>query len=288
MSTITNNIITVIRGETAQLPVTIVDAEGNTYEPTSSDVITFTVKESADSHKTMIQKMSKNGVISLTTIDTDIDFGYYVYDIQLTSVDGYTITVVEPTSFIVIEKDSLAREIDIVKFLPSVTDQCRDILALCDAENVELAKLWDSLVNVFYNQFITMASNYGLSQWEKIFDVTPGIDETWEDRRFRILALIRGTRPYTDEKMEELLDILCGKGGYIIERDYSHYQITFKLNLGVKSQLNRARDMLEKIVPMNLGLTVTLNYNRHMDLKKKFTHGQMAAYTNKSLREDPL
>jgi hypothetical protein len=288
MATITGNIITVTQKSAATIPVIITDSSGSAYNVKDTDSALFTVKESTTNSNVVIQKELSDGSVDLTENDTNIPIGYYVYDVQIVGADGYTTTVIEPTSFIVSESNSLARDIDITKFLPAVTDQCRDIIAACEAENIDLETLWDSLVSVFYNQFIMLASEYGLTQWEKIFDITPAAADTWDDRRFRILTYIKGTRPYTDEKMEELLDKLCGTDGYIIERDYANYKITFKLNLGVKSQLSRAQEMLERIVPMNLDLTVTLNYNRHQDLKRKFTHEEMKAYTHKSLREDPL
>ena len=183
---------------------------------------------------------------------------------------------------------NLERDIDITKFLPSVTDQSRDIVAALQAENVELTALWNAYISIFENQFIDYAGEYGLSQWESMLDIIPKSTDAVEDRRFRILTYLKGNRPYTDEKLEELLDQLCGANGYLIERDYDKYSFTFKLNLGVKSQLDSAADMLERIIPKNLLLTVTLNYNRHKDLKQKFTHGGMKPYTHKSLREDVL
>lgn len=183
---------------------------------------------------------------------------------------------------------NLERDIDITKFLPSVTDQSRDIVAALQAENIELAALWSAYISIFENQFIAYAGEYGLSQWESMLDIIPKSNDTLEDRRFRILTYLKGNRPYTDEKLEELLDDLCGSVGYVIERDYNAFTFTFKLNLGVKSQMDSAADMLERIIPKNLLLTVTLNYNRHCDLRQKFTHGEMKAYTHKSLREDVL
>ncbi len=288
MATILQNIITIQQKEVCTIPIDLYSSNGNSYTPAASDSIVFTVKESTASKKAIISKSITDQTLTLTASDTNIAPGYYVYDIQLVGIDGYTDTIVTPTFFVVTEGGDLSRNIDITKFLPAVTDKCTDIIALCKSENVELSTLWNNLVNIFYNQFITSMTDPGLERWEKIFGVSPAADDKWDDRRFRILSLIHGTRPFTDEKMEELLDSICGSGGYLIERDYAHYALTIKLNLGIKKQLAQAKTMLETIVPMNLGLTVTLNYNRHKDLKAKFTHGAMKAYSHKSLREDPL
>lgn len=288
MATLSGNTIIVKQKEDCFVPVVIRDSSNKIYTPSKTDTLVLTVKESSDRPNAIIQKQVVDGQVYFSALDTNISAGFYVYDIQLTTVDGFTSTLVTPTSFVVNAQDSLSREIDITKYLPPVTRESKDIQALCEAENIEFETLWDSLVNILYNNFISLATEYGLEQWEKIFGITPAATDKWEDRRFRVQTYLKGQRPYTDEKLEALLDDLCGPGGYVLERDYSNYKLTCKLNLGVKSQLENAADMLERIVPMNIGLTVTLNYNRHMDIKAKFTHEQMKALTHKSLREDVL
>ena len=288
MATIIGNVITINNKEACTLPVEIYSSNGKTYVPAASDKIVFTVKESTTSQKAIISKEVINNSVTLGIDDVNISPGYYMYDIELVGIDGYTDTLVQPTFFIVVQGESLTRNIDITRYLPAVTDQCNAIIALCKSENTELLNIWNNLVNILNNQFIATATDPGLENWETIFDVSPDKSDTWADRRFRILMLLRGTRPFTDEKLEEMLDSICGTGGYVIERDYSNYAITIKVNLGVKKQLEQARTMLETVIPMNLGLTVTLNCNRHKDLKAKFTHGDMRAYAHKSLREDVL
>lgn len=181
-----------------------------------------------------------------------------------------------------------SRTIDVTKFLPAVTDQCNDIVALTKAESGELQNIWNNLCDIFNNQFIVYATEYGLEQWETMLDLVPKATDSLDDRRFRILTFLKGNRPYTYQKLLTLLDDLCGTGGYEITYDWNAYSLTVKLNLGVKSQLASAIEMLERIVPENLLLTVTLNYNRHTDIKALYTHAQCAKHTHQSLREDVL
>lgn len=288
MATVASNIITIRQKEAMTLPINITDSAGKTYIPAASDSVVFTVKESLDITNIIIQKPVTDGQVTLTANDTSIATGFYMYDVQLTASDGFVSTLIKPTQFVVTDKISMQRDIDITKFLPPVTKDIRDVQKLCEAENIEFRLMWNYLLEMFNNQFIATMTEYGLEQWEKIFDVIPLSTDVWDDRRARIQSLIKGTRPYTDEKLEELLDLICGKGGYAIDRDYANYKITIKVNLGVKSKLLEGQQLLETIIPMNLGLTVTLNYNRHKDLKKLFTHGEMKSYKHKSLREDVL
>ncbi len=181
----------------------------------------------------------------------------------------------------------LRRHINITKYLPAVTDKSTDMQAIMASENVVLQELWDTLCDIFQNQFIVTMTDYGLKQWEAIFGLVPKAADTLDDRRLAIYAKLRGQRPYTDKKLEEILDKMCGTGGYLINRDYANYKLIVKINLGVKSQRDAVAEMLEEMVPKNLLLTITLNYNRHIDLQR-FTHGTMKQWTHKSLREDVL
>lgn len=288
MATLSQNIITIKAKEACVLPVEVYMSNGKAYTPPDNCKIIFTVKESVNNRNYVIQKEVADGAVSLDVGDTNISPGYYTYDLELVAVNGYTDTIVPPTFFIVIEGENLSRNIDITRYLPAVTNKCNAIIAVCRSENSELSTLWDSMVEVLYNQFISTAIEEGLTPWEKIFGVIPEAAEKWADRRFRILLLLRGSRPFTDRKLEEMLTSICGADGYVIERDYKNYALTVKVNLGIKKQLEQTRAMLETVVPMNIGLTVTLNYNRHRDLKAKFTHGDMKKYSHHSLREDPL
>lgn len=182
----------------------------------------------------------------------------------------------------------LTRDIDLNRLLPAVTDKSKDIISVMDAENIEFNALWLALCDILKNGFISTAADYGLTQWESILDIVPKVDDSLDDRRFRILTYLKGNRPYTYEKLCEMLDELCGADGYKLDLDTNAYSIVVKVNLGVKSQRDSVAELMERIVPKNLLLTVTLNYNRHIDLKAKFTHGAMRAYTHKSLREDVL
>ena len=148
MATLSGNTIIIQQKEEATVPVIIKDSSGKVYIPKSSDALVLTVKESSNRPNAIIQKPVVDGLVHFTALDTNISAGYYVYDIQMTGKDGFTSTIVTPTSFVVNEQGSLSRKIDIRNYLPPVTRDSKDVQALCVAENVEFENLWDSLVNI--------------------------------------------------------------------------------------------------------------------------------------------
>ena len=184
--------------------------------------------------------------------------------------------------------DNIRRNVTVEKFLPKVVADSPEFKALCVAENTEFTSyVWRLLNEMLINQFISTMEECGLAQWEKIFDIVQRLTDTYVDRRFRILTYLKGNRPYTDDKLDELLEELTGADGYTITRNYENYSIIVSVSLGVKSQRDAVADLMERIVPKNLLLTVTLKYNRHIDLQR-YTHGYMRKWTHKNLREDVL
>lgn len=178
-------------------------------------------------------------------------------------------------------------KVDISEYHPRTVADSPEFKAIAEAENPEFRLLWELLEKAMRNQYITTAEDYGLTQWEEILGIIPKADDDIEIRRFRVLAALLNTLPYTEEKLGEMLDTLVGVGGYKLIRNYDRYHLRIELSLGIKQQREIVAEMLEKILPMNLGYEVDLQYNRHMDLRR-YTHEKMQQWTHHNLREDVL
>lgn len=100
MIKIEDNVITIIKGDTAIINVSIED-----YILTTPDIVLFTVKESIEDNVYVLQKIIRyydsTGVarIELTSDDTDLDPGTYIYDIEVRFDDGRVDTIIQPTKF---------------------------------------------------------------------------------------------------------------------------------------------------------------------------------------------
>ena len=94
--------IALTRGDTLQLTLTIVDLEGNEYIPIDGDVILFTLKKWYTSKNILVSKVIDNEslIFTIEPSDTsDLEFGDYVYDIQLTMGNGVVDTVIPRGKF---------------------------------------------------------------------------------------------------------------------------------------------------------------------------------------------
>lgn len=84
-----NNGITLTKGDSAVLELTIQDSEGNTYDY-SNDLVEFGVKRSAlDKTEPILKKTFEDGKITFTPEDTEAIEGYgdFQYDVQVTHTD---------------------------------------------------------------------------------------------------------------------------------------------------------------------------------------------------------
>ena len=100
MVTVVNNTITLVRGDTVEVPVTIRLRNGEEYVPSEGDVIRFALKESyGDNVPVLIRKVLPNSapILRLESCETKELMARkkpYVYDVELTTANGYVDTVV--------------------------------------------------------------------------------------------------------------------------------------------------------------------------------------------------
>lgn len=181
----------------------------------------------------------------------------------------------------------MAREVNIISYLPPILHEIKEIVAIANVENPVLEGLWQQIEDTLHNQFVLTANENGAERYEKMLKLkVPGTD-TLETRRFRILTRYQEQAPYTYRVLNQLLDSLLGEGQYELKRDVAAKTLSVKIELTVKGMFDAVVVMLERITPQNMVLTVQLRYNQHSTLGR-YTHAQLAAYTHQQLREEVL
>lgn len=98
------NKISLTKGDNASFKVSVVEANGQIRHLFDDDIITLTVRKTADSD-IAFTKTADKGVINIVPADTkSLTAGTYVYDIQLTTFGGNIYTVI-PISYFEIEQE---------------------------------------------------------------------------------------------------------------------------------------------------------------------------------------
>ena len=86
-----NNIIYLTRGDTFKAVVSITYPDGSVYTPKEGDKVRFALKETIDDEECLIWRDIPIDTMLLILYPEDtkeLEFGNYVYDIQLTKANG--------------------------------------------------------------------------------------------------------------------------------------------------------------------------------------------------------
>lgn len=95
------------RGDTARLSINIVnDSTGETYEMLPDDILKLTVKKTVyDVEPCILKKSTGVNSIHFAPADTkSLDFGKYLYDVQLNTSAGDVYTILGPVTFEVLKE----------------------------------------------------------------------------------------------------------------------------------------------------------------------------------------
>lgn len=105
MLCIDKNKISLTRGDSAVFNVDLINEHGQVHHLSEGDLLIFTLKKSTRTKEIILQKHIERNEFKLSPDDThELNFGYYVYDIQLIKVNGDIQTIVPPTSFEILQE----------------------------------------------------------------------------------------------------------------------------------------------------------------------------------------
>lgn len=179
------------------------------------------------------------------------------------------------------------REVDILEHWPPILQQIKEFIEIAKVENPYLEWLWNKIEEILDNQFIVSANEEGLARYERMLKLSVPATDTIETRRFRLLTKYQEQNPFTYKVLMNLLNSLLGEGKYVLNRDVVNKTLTVKLELTVKGQFDAVVDMLERIVPQNMILTVELRYNTWEKIKSH-TWGGSKTHTWGQLKEEVI
>lgn len=174
----------------------------------------------------------------------------------------------------------------LIDYLPEFLREVREYKAiLTDAVQPEFAELFQAIETALNDQFVQSASEYGVSRYEKMLKIPPNETNSLDDRKFTILTMMNEQLPYTMTSLKNRLGNLCGKDGYSVELDANKFTLKVRVALAARNNYNDVCTMLEKIVPANMIIDVSLMYNQHQTWDA-YTHEQLKAYTHNQLRNE--
>lgn len=150
----------------------------------------------------------------------------------------------------------------ISKYIPEFLRTVVELAAIYAEDDYQLDKIGLAKIKALRNQFIAETDETGIKRYEQMFGIVPPSTDTLEDRRFRLETLIRDRRPYTETTLYTILTELCGASNVNIDIDVEEYMAYIKLTAATRSQYLSAQQLIERILPCNLGRTFQLVFER--------------------------
>lgn len=132
----------------------------------------------------------------------------------------------------------------------------------------EIAKSYDIMLRLVYqalshqeaDQYYLTLTEEGCALQERILKLTPDPDASLEARRQAIIAAQFAQPPYTEKRLREALDALCGVGEYALS--VNRQRQTMQLRVRAEKEADRnllvreARRLCDMWVPLNIGQEV--------------------------------
>lgn len=140
------------------------------------------------------------------------------------------------------------------KFLPTDND-LKNTALISDDEH---EKLRLDILDV-KNQLFVETATWGLSDWERVLDLSVKENTSIEDRRIQILLKLQGLNTVSETFMNNLINMFCeDKSGYIIQHN-PEYWFEVVLNGNQKLDLDSLSDAIETYKPAHLGYIYSVN-----------------------------
>lgn len=181
----------------------------------------------------------------------------------------------------------MARDVKVLDYLPPVFHEVKEMIEIAKVENPVLGELWQEIENALLDQFILTATERGIKRYEDMLHINVMATDDLETRRFRLLARFNEQAPYTRPVLRLLLNSLLGEDGYELTINGAEKTLKVRVELTVKGMFEAVEEMVDRVTPQNMVITVELRYNQHLQLEQ-FTHAQLSAFTHQQLREEVI
>ncbi|WP_317368046.1 putative phage tail protein [uncultured Tyzzerella sp.] len=165
----------------------------------------------------------------------------------------------------------------LLNYLPYFMQNIEEIKKIMYISEPEIETINKNIEILLNDLFVLESSQNAVNHYEKMLDIVPKLTDSIEKRKYDILALYNQTLPFTLESLQEKLSSICGEDGYILEMIYDKFILNVKISLKNKELFTTVNNLLELIVPVNLIINSTLDYNVWEDLHK-YKWGHISKY----------
>lgn len=167
---------------------------------------------------------------------------------------------------------------------PQIITQIPDIAEMYEINEDQCEALDEAVQDLDDDLFLSDMHEAFIARWEKILNITPGVDDTLPIRRFRIITQMMDKLPYSYRVLCEKLDTLC-PSGYSLELTDNKTNANILISIGSLSALDSVSELLDRVLPLMMTYSIGTLFTKYQQLTP-YTHGELAFYTHKQIREE--
>lgn len=127
-----------------------------------------------------------------------------------------------------------------------------------------------------------------IGRWEKIYNVTPDLSQSFDQRREKLAAKMQGSSATTKSLIESIASSYS-HADVEIEELSAQYKviITFTGTIGVPESLEDIKKSIQELLPAHLVVEYVFVYNTYAKVSE-FTHQELSALTHGAIRASEL
>ena len=141
---------------------------------------------------------------------------------------------------------------NIREYVPPIYNDVEEMDTLINSQD-KMIDLADDFLNTIYNsQYISIAPEIAVKEYEKIFGILPSSSDSLEFRRARLINRLSMTPPFSLPDLRKKLDDLIGINKYDCYVDYENYTLYVESSAENQAWVNEIYITINKIKPVNI------------------------------------
>lgn len=152
------------------------------------------------------------------------------------------------------------QKLRLIDELPQFYHESAEVNAIMDGHEYAINRS-NLAADDLLNQLFVESATWGLDIWERIFGIETILNKPIDERRYVLLAKMRGNGALTKNKLKEVAGAFYG-GEVEITDEPAAYRVRVKFvsNYGVPSNLDDVARALGEIIPAHIELVFDYSY----------------------------
>lgn len=173
----------------------------------------------------------------------------------------------------------------LVNLLSPIYTDIKDIRAILDAAWSVVRTVDDLIILTLNNAFIQTCDVETLRKFEKICNIVSNENLSLELRRSQVLQVFAAVLPYTEPKLKELLNAVCGVGNWRLTKNINGYEMHVDVFESFTDIIETLQATFVTYIPAHIQWLITKNII--MDLEgSTYFGGWLVKEINLELRDN--